>query len=258
MEHVADLNWPLALAAYGAYRTTRLARKKYLTYTQMPTKRGYNQAFQVAAGGAPRRFKARKGSKRKNVYPMYRPINRYNPRFQHNDRKIVSLKLLRQHNLVAGTDFFSVIKTEDVLDCEGWNRYAGLYDRFRLVSMKIQFHPSDHVTTALTYVQQDDSTLMNVKTAFMKQMSLYTHNLKSQERTCQRTLRLGAIPTHREFIKTDAAVANLENTTVYDSSIKYMFLAAHGIAGADANPKVDCIVTFVVEFAGFTDTTALD
>ena len=229
---------------YAAYRN-RPRNKKSMPYVAMPTKRKSTWQGQLADRPRKRNMFSRNVVRNRAI-----PRNRFG---NHRDEMVVSMRSVATIGITAHTDVQGLSKTSDIPTLEMWTRMSNLYSHFKIIKIKIAFQPTPGLCSAYSYVQADDDVAPGTINDFLKQKSLYIHNLADNSHPHGRTFQLQQHGKFRDFYRTADANALLTLGTSLDASIKYYIESERTAA-----EQVRVISTFVVVFKGFQSTTPAD
>lgn len=231
-------------------RMTRRPQNKNLSLYQMPTKRKAMMPAQTFGY---------RNKRRKSFVPRPMKFN-YRQRMG-TDRLVIALKDLQTKDLTHDADQHDVLQYSNVTDCPGFQRYANLYDRFRVLKFSIKWLTGQDVHQIISFVSQEDKSTESNVDQYLKQRSCRFHNVSQHGQfSPQRTLDLAKIPSFRDFIKCDLASSQLSkvNATPFDAAIKYV-IKHHRNGHQDLGLHyVQCEIRFVVEFIGLQATTQCD
>jgi hypothetical protein len=157
-----------------------------------------------------------------------------------DSRCVIALNDIFTFTMNPGTDLNVAIAGSSVLSTPMFRRYANLYGKFRVKSMKVQWYTDTHCTHLLSAVTQMSETAPVDQAAYLRDITCRFHDLSRRDISQSRTLIAPDIPLFNTFQSTGEVAGNLPDCAIN-------FLLKH-FETPRSNVNVECRVTFVTEF----------
>lgn len=247
-------NWVTVASGLVAYRAAKAAmgygnkRKFALTGPLQPSVSG--------------NFVGKKGFKRRKVYRP-RPSaglymkNRYGQQNDMNSHFCTLTDSPEQIGIASMTTRFGMVVPSMLQACPSWAYWSGLYHRYKIEWVKIQFNCQANTIVLHSCVSMDSTTLHTDLDDVLKQPSVRTHQVHDNSPIpASRTLKLFGAQAWKDYLDCDSANADIGTYTAngqtqtggtHKFGIHY---AMQSSGGGHAFPTIK----FGVRFRGLRDT----
>lgn len=251
--------WVAPPLAYYAYRKTH-RNKKSNEYVEpmIPLQGTFNRKrVHTGAGVGPTKYK----KARRKTYPRKGTIYRglaYNKANDMNTHFQVLTDAPETLSITSGTDKFGCVVPSMLPQCPGFPYWKGLFERYKIVWVKVQFRTSINGIIMMSHCSLDSTTLDTDLDNIMKSPSLRQHDLTEvAKHSAQRTLKLSGAQDWKDFLDCDTTNADLGT---YSNQVTtggtHKFKIGYG-ARAYGNAQIMPVVSFGVLFRGLRDDVTI-
>lgn len=220
----------------------------------------FSGPLQASASG---NFVGKRGFKRRKVARIPRPIgglymrNRYGQQNDMNSHFCTLTDSPETLGIVSLTNRFGMVVPSMLQACPSWPYWSGLYQRYKIEWVKIQFNVQANGIVCHSAVSLDSTTLHTDLDQILKQPSVRTHQVHDNAPVpASRTLKLMGAQAWKDYLECDSANSDIGTYNANGQTQtggSHLFGIHYSIQASGAGHAIPTI-KFGVRFRGLRDT----